>query len=70
MNLSDREKEILMFSILPYKEMSKRLCISVATVNTHVTNLLNKNPELTTRHAILIKAIKQGLIDVKDVIIE
>ena len=70
MNLSDREKEILLVSTLPYKEMSKRLYITVSTINTHVTNMLNRNPELINRHGILIKAIQEGLINPKDVITE
>ena len=68
--ISEREKEILLLSTLPYKEMSKRLCVSIPTINTHISHILNKNPEYTSRHSILIEAIKQGLININDVITE
>lgn len=70
MKLSKREKEILLYSTLPYKEMSKRLCISISTINQHMVNILNHNPLCSNRHNVLIEAIKQGIIDINDVITE
>ncbi|MBC1498979.1 response regulator transcription factor [Listeria weihenstephanensis] len=62
--LSNREQEVLPLIALGYgnKEIANKLCISVKTVETHKSNIMNKL-DLSTRAEIVKYAIKKNLID-------
>ncbi|MBC1475275.1 response regulator transcription factor [Listeria grandensis] len=62
--LSNREQEVLPLIALGYgnKEIASKLCISVKTVETHKSNIMNKL-DLNSRAEIVKYAIKKNLID-------
>lgn len=63
-HLTDREQEILaaLAEGLTDKEMAGRLQISVATVHTHVTNILSKM-DVHSRAQAIIAAVRAGLVE-------
>lgn len=63
-NLSQREKEIvkLFTEGLSTEEIAQKLCISFNTVNTHRRNIFTKL-DVHTRHGLVAKAYKEGLIE-------
>lgn len=67
MNITKREREILCMLCLPNREIAKRLGIKLETVKTHITNLKFKLPSYK-RAEMLIKALKENIIKVEEVI--
>jgi len=62
--LSDREKEVLALIVKGYsnKEIAEQLVISVKTVETHKSNLMEKL-KLKTRPELVKYAVKKGLLN-------
>lgn len=65
--VTQREREVLKLLAegYPSKEISKMLCISVKTVNTHRNNIMNKL-ELHNTAALTAYAIEKGLVALAD----
>ncbi|MBP1932697.1 response regulator [Ammoniphilus resinae] len=63
-HLSDREKEVLALIVKGYsnKEIAEQLVISVKTVETHKSNLMEKL-KLKTRPELVKYAVKKGLLN-------
>ncbi len=66
--LTDREREIFQLIIdnLSNHEISNRLCISEATVKTHVSSILRKTGQPNRSQAVLY-ALREGLIPILDI---
>lgn len=64
--LSAREKEVLRLFCFSYSQIAERLFIQPSSVKTHGFNILEKL-ECKTKTAAVIKAIKEGLIDIEEV---
>lgn len=62
MNLTEREKQILMLLYLPNKKIAQRLNIAVPTVKTHIHSLYNKFPLSDTRTSLFYHALNEGVI--------
>lgn len=69
MNLSKREKEVLRLLFFSYAEIAEKLFIQPSTAKTHGNRILEKL-SCKTKGAAVIKAIKQGLIDIEEVEID
>ncbi len=69
MQISKREKEVLSLVCFSDKEIAQQLCLSTATINTYVISLFNKFV-VNNRRQLLIKALKQKIINLDDVIIK
>lgn len=69
MQLTEREKEILVMLGLPNKEIAQKMLIEVCTVKTHIQNIRCKL-EANTRIEALSKALKTGLIQAEQIITE
>ncbi len=56
MFLTKREEEIMQFAVLGFadKEIASKLCISVRTVNTHMTRIYDKNGAKNRAEAVAI----------------
>mgnify|MGYP003571329972 CR=1 FL=1 len=67
-DFTDRELEIVKLLCLPNAEISKRLFITPATVQTHIENIRHK-VDSTSRAGILIELIKSGVIDIEEIIL-
>lgn len=63
-SLSDREKEVLALIARGYgnKEMAEQLSVSVKTIETHKSNLMEKL-QLRTRPELVKYAVKRGLLN-------
>lgn len=66
MKITKREVEIIKLIHLTRNEIAKKLYISRATVNTHISNLCEKFKS-KTKVEILIKALRSNIITIQDV---
>lgn len=64
--LSKREKEVLRLLFFSYAEIAEKLFIQPSTAKTHANRILEKL-NCRNKTAAVIKAIKQGLIDIEEV---
>ena len=64
--LTSRERDILCLLALPDIDIANRLYISLRSVRQS-KNLIFKKLKVKTRNEAMIKAIRQGIIDVWDV---
>lgn len=69
MNLTPRELEILKLLCLTNSEIAQRLNITAVTVKAHVRHIFNKLT-CSNRAEALVKAIKDGIIEADEVIID
>lgn len=67
--VTNREKEVLRLLCCPNAEIAKRLCIEKCTVKTHIHRLTNKFVT-SSRNSLLIKALKQNVISLDEIITE
>lgn len=70
MELTKRERQILPMLALPYKEISKKLCIEISTVRCHIASLSYKFPEQQNKLCIVLEALKRGIITLDEIITE
>ena len=68
--LTKREREILPLLGLPYKDIQCRLNLSEGTVKNHITNISYKFPEQPNKICILLKALKEGIITLDEIVTE
>ena len=70
MKLTEREKDILRLLCFTDEYISEKLLISTPTVKTHLVNIRKKftNVKTSSRAAILVESIRQGVIDINEVI--
>ena len=66
-NLTERELDVLKLLCFKKSEISKKLFISVTTVQTHLINIYDKL-QVHSREQALIKALKTGIITIDEVI--
>lgn len=66
--LTKREQEILPFLCLTKKEIAQHFEITIPTVTSHLNHMLNKFA-VDNRTKLLIKALRQGIIKLEDVIV-
>ncbi len=66
--LSEREKEILKLATggLSNKEIANRLCISIRTVQGHLTHIFNKL-QVSSRTEAVVKGLKEGWVTLDDI---
>ena len=66
--LSEREKEILKLATggLSNKEIADRLCISIRTVQGHLTHIFNKL-QVNSRTEAVVRGLKEGWVTLDDV---
>lgn len=67
--LSEREKEILKLATggLSNKEIADRLCISIRTVQGHLTHIFNKL-QVSSRTEAVVKGLKEGWVTLDDIV--
>ena len=67
--LSEREKEILKLATggLSNKEIADRLCISIRTVQGHLTHIFNKL-QVGSRTEAVVKGLKEGWVNLDDIL--
>lgn len=66
--LSEREKEILKLATggLSNKEIADKLCISIRTVQGHLTHIFNKL-QVNSRTEAVVRGLKEGWVTLEDV---
>ena len=64
--LTKRELEVLKLSGYTRKEIAKRLCLSISTVQDHFTNI-RRNLKVNSKEQSLIIALRGGFIGVEDI---
>ena len=64
--LTKRELEVLKLSGYTRKEIAKRLCLSISTVQDHFTNIRRKL-KVNSKEQSLIIALRGGFIGVEDI---
>jgi DNA-binding NarL/FixJ family response regulator len=64
--LTKREIEVLKLSGYTRKEIAKRLCLSISTVQDHFTNIRRKL-KVNSKEQSLIIALRGGFIGVEDI---
>ena len=67
-SLTNRQREVLKLVAKGYRneDISKRIFVSVHTVKAHIASLY-ESFNVTSRVALVIKAIKLGLINLEDI---
>lgn len=70
MKITQREKDVLKLLYLPNREIADRLCISEGTVKTHIIALAYKLHSTAGRTHILVRAIKNGIVALDELIDE
>lgn len=68
MKVSKREREILKMLCLPNKIIARKLNISLATVKSHISNLLAKFYWVENRTELLYEALNQHVIHLEQII--
>lgn len=64
--LTNKEKQVLRLSGYPRKEIAKKLCITLGTVQDHLTHIRRKLC-VKSREQSLIVALKNNILDIQDV---
>ncbi len=70
MKLTNREREILPLLGLQSKDIANRLCIGTNTVKKHIQNLSYKFPDQPNKLCIVLKALKEGIITLDEIVTE
>lgn len=64
--LTNKEKQVLRLSGYPRKEIAKKLCITLGTVQDHLTHIRRKLG-VKSREQSLIVALKNNILDIREV---
>lgn len=67
MKLTEKEIEILKSLVFKNRFIAQMQCVEITTVRTHINNIFKKL-KTSSRAGALIKALKQKIINLEDII--